>query len=77
MYYFTDGIQYMGTAVVTYVHGYSQDITHISGLGGKKTDALHGKIHAHMGNLVTFGRRYANRPFEGDTSLLSSVMYHY
>lgn len=76
MHNFTDCIQYVGTAVITNIHGDAQDIPDISWLGGQETDTFHGKIHAHMRNLVTLLRCYPNRPLEGDTSFLSSVMHH-
>jgi hypothetical protein len=76
MHNFTDCIQHVGSAVITYIHGDAQDIPNISRLGGQEADTFHGKIHAHMRNLIAFLRCYTNRPLEGDTSLLSSVMHH-
>jgi hypothetical protein len=76
VYYLAQGIEHVCAAVVSDVHGDTQDVTDITRIRRQETNTFHGKIDTHQGMFIpTFGDN-TDRPFERNPSAYTSVMHH-
>ena len=76
VHHLAQGIEYMRAPVVSDIHGYAQNVAHITRIAGEEPDTFHGKVHTHQRMFITFFGDDTDWPLKRNPPAYTSVMHH-